>query len=135
MFTESHSTPEVSLPNPSSTTTYAIACIDVDAPFPSWNVLGPVLHWFQPNLGATVDGVMRNLDNTPAIADYLGAGPLPGSSPHRYLFILYEQGQYLNIKKWRESFSILDRIRFDLDEFEKDTKLGKIVGVTYFLSN
>lgn len=32
-------------------------------------------------------------------------------------------------------FYILDRIRFDLDKFEKDTKLGTIAGATYFLSN
>lgn len=98
MFTESHSIPEVSLPNSSNTTTYAVVCVDIDVPFPSWDMLGPALHWFQPGLEATVDGVTRNVDNTPAIADYLGASPLPGSSRRRYLVILYEQGHYLNIQ-------------------------------------
>lgn len=84
------------------------------------------MHWFQPGLGDTVDGVMRNVNNTPAIADYLGASPLPGSSPHRYFFILYEQCQYLNIQKWGESFSIVDRIRFGLDKLERTQSWGKL---------
>ena len=126
MSRESYSIPEVSLPSSSSTMTYAVACVDIDAPFSSWDVLGPALHWFQSGLGDTVDGVMRNVNNMPAIADYLGASPLTDSSLHRYFCILYERCQYLNIQKLGESFCILDRIRFGLDKFEKDTKFGKL---------
>lgn len=98
-------------------------------------MFGPALHWFQPGLKATVDGIMENVENAPAIAHYLGAGPPPGSSPHRYLFILYEQSEGFNVQKWEKSFSIPNRMRFDLDRFEVDTGLGKIVGATFFFSN
>ncbi|KKK15460.1 hypothetical protein P175DRAFT_0439331 [Aspergillus ochraceoroseus IBT 24754] len=127
--------PKICFPNSSSTVTYAVVCVDIDPPFPSWSVLGAALHWLRTGLTATVDGEMKHADNIPALANYMGAGPPPGSSPHRYLFILYEQGPGFDINKWGRSFSILNRMRFDLDKFETDTGLGKIVAATYFLSN
>ncbi|KAE8550992.1 hypothetical protein TMatcc_009067 [Talaromyces marneffei ATCC 18224] len=44
--------PELRLPQSlaSSSDTYLMIAIDIDAPFPSWRGLGPILHWVQPNL-------------------------------------------------------------------------------------
>lgn len=73
------------------------------------------------------------------MANYIGPAPPPGSSPHRYLFILYEQpdgfegGKYApadgrNLSNWY-------RMRYDLDYWAEVFGLGSVVACNYFVSN
>jgi phosphatidylethanolamine-binding protein len=115
---------------------YLVACLDLDAPFPSFAPLGPVLHWLQT--GFTINAGTTDLTSSdPEIAYYAGPGPPPISSPHRYVFTLYEQPAEFDGKTFIKSagYGIRDRMRYDFARFETEAKLGPAVAGTYFLSN
>ena len=116
--------------------------VDLDAPFPSFNVLSPILHWIQPGLQpqAADGGVTKLLaSDTPWMVDYAGPGPPPGSAVHRYLFLLYEQPAEFDPKKSAppegKSVGPWSRIRYDLGAFEKKIGLGLVLAANYFSSN
>jgi phosphatidylethanolamine-binding protein (PEBP) family uncharacterized protein len=88
------------------------------------------------------DGTAKKLtwpSETGPLADYRGPGPPPGASPHRYVFILYEQPADFDATKFvpagEKQMGMTARIRYDLDGFVKEAKLGEIVAVNYFNSN
>jgi len=115
---------------------YIIVSLDLDAPFPSFAPLSPVLHFLQA--GFTADATSGNLSSSdPVIAFWAAPGPPPISSPHRYIFFVYEQPADFDAKVFSKpkGFGISDRMRWDLSKFEKQAKLGPAVAATYFLSN
>jgi phosphatidylethanolamine-binding protein (PEBP) family uncharacterized protein len=121
-----------------ATGTYLVICLDLDAPFPSLAILSPILHWMQPGLKPDHStGALTYTD--PFIADYAGPGPPPISSPHRYIFLLYEQPADFDEKKYApasgQKMGAGKRIRYDLGAFEKDAKLGPVIAANYFNSN
>ena len=125
-----------------ATGTYIVISLDIDAPFPSLTVLGPILHWIQPGLKPepAVDGVSRlSTFDTPFVANYIGPAPPPGSSPHRYVFLLYEQPAGFDGKKYAppggKNLSNWNRMRYNLGAFEKEAKLGPVLAANYFSSN
>ncbi|ODM16091.1 hypothetical protein SI65_08525 [Aspergillus cristatus] len=69
----------------------------IDAPFPSLPILGPILHWIQPDIqvqqiASPSTSASSTLKMTaPFVANYIGPALPPGSAPHRYVFLLYEQ--------------------------------------------
>jgi phosphatidylethanolamine-binding protein len=136
---EAKSAPELSFDVASGT--YMVINLDLDAPFPSFNVLSPILHWLQPGLQPqTADGVTKLLSqDTPWMVNYAGPGPPPGSAVHRYIFLLYEQPAAFDPKEWAppEGTSVgrWNRIRYDLGAFEKKIGLGPVLAANYFCSN
>ncbi|KAL1847577.1 hypothetical protein Plec18170_008473 [Paecilomyces lecythidis] len=137
---EATSAPELSFNATSGT--YIVVNVDLDAPFKSVNFLSPVLHWVQSGLTpeALEDGtaVLKPHD-TPFIVNYAGPGPPPGSGPHRYVFLLYEQPEDFDVTKYAPAggkpVGIGPRIRYDLAAFEKKAKLGPVIAANYFTSN
>lgn len=140
---ETFATPRLSLK--SAKGSYIALCIDLDPPIVSWPFLGPILHWLQSDLVAQTaqeahDGLVQlsSLD-TPFIANYRGAGPPPISSPHRYVFLLYEQPSNFDIKIHApnpgKEVGLSSRLRYDLSAFEKKANLGPVVAANYFCSN
>lgn len=114
----------------------------MDAPFPSFNKLGPVLHWVQPGLKSvdSVEAAAPLETSEPFITNYIGPAPPPGSSPHRYVFFLYEQpdgfdGVRRFAPKDGKTVGVGGRMWASLDEWEKKLGLGEIVAVNYFKSN
>jgi phosphatidylethanolamine-binding protein (PEBP) family uncharacterized protein len=79
--------------------------------------------------------VLASLD--PAIAFWAGPGPPPISSPHRYIFLLYEQPDGFDAKLFTKvsGYGIRHRMRCNLSKFGKEAKLGPAVAATYFFSN
>jgi phosphatidylethanolamine-binding protein len=73
------------------------------------------------------------------IANYIGPGPPPGSSPHRYVFLLYKQPDEFEFEDYAppkgKTYGNMARMRYDLAAFEAKAKLGKPVAVNYFTSN
>ncbi|ORY71449.1 phosphatidylethanolamine-binding protein [Pseudomassariella vexata] len=124
--TEAQSPPKISFPAASATATYVVVALDLDAPFPSFGVLGP----------ANANGILTSSE--PFVANYVGPAPSPGSSPHRYTFFLYEQQADFDGKKHAppggKPLPNTRRMRFDLDAWEKTTGLGKPLAVNYFKS-
>ncbi|TGO46560.1 hypothetical protein BOTNAR_0579g00010 [Botryotinia narcissicola] len=111
--------------------------LDLDAPIPSLPLLGPILHWIQPNYTATPSGQL--ITSSPFIANYIGPAPPPGSAPHRYSFYLFEQPADFDAAKYAPAagkpLSNWYRMRFDLDAWQKMAGLGEPVAENYFLSN
>lgn len=80
------------------------------------------------------------LDTTgPFIANYIGPAPPPGSSPHRYIFFLYEEPAEFDVKKHApangKDLSVWSRMWYDLDAWAKEIGLGPVVAFNYFTSN
>ncbi|RAL15165.1 YbhB/YbcL family Raf kinase inhibitor-like protein [Aspergillus homomorphus CBS 101889] len=135
--------PKLSFRGLSPNTTYMVVGLDIDAPFPSFGVLGPILHWIQSDLQPTPsdsDSTTYDLKITaPFVANYIGPAPPPGSSPHRYIFFLYEQPVGFEGEKYAppggQKLGNMHRMRFDLDAWETKIGLGDIVATNYFASN
>lgn len=140
--------PSLSLagPNMSPLARYIAIGLDLDAPFPTLALLSPILHWVQadyqlvpslPNRMATNAGLLES--SSPFVADYVGPAPPPGSYPHRYMFLLYEQPENCNIQEQAppggKPLGNWMRMRFDLHKWEIKNGLGNPVAMNYFLSN
>ncbi|KAJ3473433.1 hypothetical protein NLG97_g10310 [Lecanicillium saksenae] len=78
-------------------------------------------------------------DEAGFIANYASPNPPPGSSPHRYGFYLYEQPEGFDAGRWKPAgggkMGNVARIRYSLDEWEKEAGLGPILAANYFTSN
>lgn len=138
LYLDAQSPPELSLSEASATTTYLMVALDIDAPFPSCAVLGPILHWIQP--GLTMEQGSPTLKaETPFVANYIGPAPPPGSSPHRYVFMLYEQPASFDGAKYAppngQNLPNTRRMRYNLDSWAKEIGLGPLVAANYFKSN
>jgi phosphatidylethanolamine-binding protein (PEBP) family uncharacterized protein len=125
---------------PSPSATYLVIGLDIDAPFPSFDVLGPILHWVQPGLKAEpADGGSVLKATEPFVANYIGPAPPPGSSPHRYVFFLYEQPAGFDGTKYApkdgKPLGNFSRMWASLDGLEKEYKLGPVLAANYFKSN
>lgn len=135
--TEAQKAPEISYAVPDPSATYLVVALDLDAPFPSFSVLGPILHWIQPGFKAGPDNVLISSD--PFIANYIGPAPPPGSAPHRYTFFLFEQPSDFDSIKYAPAggkpLSNWKRMRYDLGSFQRTAKLGDPIVANYFLSN
>ncbi|KIW69475.1 hypothetical protein PV04_05350 [Phialophora macrospora] len=117
---------------------FVVISLDLDAPFPSFAPLSPVQHWLQAGFAASEPSSQSSAltSSNPPIAHWAGPGPPPISSPHRYVFLLYEQPEDVEAKiPTKAEFGIKDRMRWRLDEFEKKAGLGTALAATYFLSN
>lgn len=119
-----------------------VVALDIDAPFPSFGVLGPILHWIQSDLRpvANDSGDTAVLQSTaPFVANYIGPAPPPGSAPHRYVFMLYEQPEGfsgdLHAPPNGQKLGNMSRMRYSLDAWEKKIGLGPVLACNYFTSN
>ncbi|KKK15677.1 hypothetical protein P175DRAFT_0507097 [Aspergillus ochraceoroseus IBT 24754] len=138
---DAQSAPELSFPAVSPNGIYMVVGLDIDAPFPSFDVLGPILHWIQPDLRPTrsQNGTFALKTTAPFVANYIGPAPPPPSSPHRYIFFLYEQPANFEGKKYAppngQNLSNWNRMRYDLDAWEKKIGLRAPIAANYFESN
>ena len=107
-------------------------------PDPPPNLLGnqPGL---KPKLNANGGTNLIAADDTPFISDYAGPGPPPGSAPHRYVFLLYDQPEALDPVKLaapgRKKIGMMPRIKYDLNAFVEAVGLGPVVACNHFVSN
>ncbi|KAF7871654.1 hypothetical protein EAF04_003761 [Stromatinia cepivora] len=129
--------PELSFAVPNPSATYMVVMLDLDAPFPSLQVLGPILHWIQPGYKVGANNVLTT--DAPFIANYIAPAPPPGSDPHRYSFYLFEQPEDFDGKKYAPAngkpLSNWFRMRYDLDNWQKTAKLAEPIAANFFLSN
>lgn len=116
--------------------------LDLDAPFPSFDKLGPILHWVQSGLKvvASTENAAPFEVSAPFIANYIAPAPPPRSSPHRYVFFLYEQPEgFEGVEKFApkdgKTLGNGARMWASLDEWEKKLGLGEVIAVNYFKSN
>ncbi|KAK5044367.1 hypothetical protein LTR84_011317 [Exophiala bonariae] len=137
-LSEAVSVPEISLTTDDPAGRYVTVCVDLDGPYPSFPFLSPILHWVQSDLQASRSTKALTTEK-PFIANYIGPGPPPGSSPHRYVFLLYNQPEEFDLKLYAppggKEYGNMARMRYDLAAFEEKAKLGKPIAVNYFTSN
>lgn len=123
---------------------FVVAALDLDAPFPSLPFMSPLLHALDVDhtLGEAADAEWAPLV-APAghepIAPWIPSTPPPGSGPHRYVFLVWEQPAGLTAAQVRselvlaENVGMWARLRFDEEGFEKKLGLGKILAANFFL--
>lgn len=135
-----------SLVKPHDGDKYVALCIDLDAPFPSFPILGPIAHWLQTDLvaakGSSEDGFMTLETEARSVIPYAGPGPPPPSAPHRYVFMLWEQpASVAGADEVAQALSVpaepglTARIRWDQPLFEQKMGLGEPLAVNYFVAN
>lgn len=112
--------------------------IDLDAPFVGFPFLAPILHFLQKDVTVENASTSPLSSKVPPVVSWVAPGPPPGSGPHRYVSLLYEQPEGFNAKGEiipEAGLSRTARMRFDFAAFEKKAGLGKPVAGGYFLSN
>ncbi|TVY88956.1 Protein D1 [Lachnellula willkommii] len=131
--------PELRLPKTSASTSRSFIgiCIDLDPPFRSFPLLGPILHWLQSDLEVGQDGtIVAGNSQASAIAEYIGPKPPPISGPHRYLFYLHEQPAGFDATQFRapdgQDLAVSKRMWWNPDTFAKKAELGPVVAASYF---
>ncbi|KAK3390058.1 phosphatidylethanolamine-binding protein [Podospora didyma] len=142
--------------SPISVPRFIVAALDLDPPYPSLPILGPLLHGLQADLTLATDQIdpdddfihlHQTTDSSEGIEDadvvgYMGPAPPGFSSPHRYMFLLWEQPEGMTRDKIRDALGVdaeadnvgvLARVRWDMESFEKKLGLGKAVAGNYFV--
>ena len=84
------------------------------------------------------------------VAPYMGPAPPGLSSPHRYVFMLWEQPDGVTVERIREEMGfeteageggggfgggagLMSRVRWDQERFERRLGLGRVVAGNYFV--
>jgi hypothetical protein len=127
-------------------TTYLAVAIDLDAPFPSAPILGPILHGIQTGLvpegDADADGFVTLKAEVDPIVHYIGPAPPPLSSPHRYIMLIWKQEGTVSVESikkglgWEKPISMTGRMWWDELKFEDVTGLKEVpIAGNYFTSN
>ncbi|KAI0491166.1 PEBP-like protein [Xylaria cf. heliscus] len=125
-------------------TKYIAVSIDLDAPFPSFPVLGPILHGLHIDLvpgPADSDGFAPLEGPKDWLAPYLPPGPPKPSSAHRYVFLVFEQPKALDAAKVRsllglaEEVKLTSRLWWNEEAFENKLGLGEVLAGNYWLTN
>lgn len=135
---------------------YLVAGLDLDPPFPSFPVMGPILHSMQADLTLAADELdpesadefiplqpATGEDGAGAsrpVAAYMGPAPPGLSSPHRYMFMMWEQPAGVTGERIRdevgfgeEGVGLMTRMRWDQEAFERKLGLGRVVAGNYFV--
>jgi phosphatidylethanolamine-binding protein (PEBP) family uncharacterized protein len=138
------SAPKLHLQSTDHDKTYLAVSLDPDAPFPSFPLLGPILHECQTGLagtdGATDGGWTRLAAAEGPAASWIAPNPPSISGPHRYVFLVWEQPQGVTLEKIRQmmgwgegNVGLGKRVRWDLDGFVRKAGLGEVVGGAWFV--
>ncbi|CAG7942879.1 unnamed protein product [Penicillium olsonii] len=134
---EAQDPPKLSFDGANRDTKYVIVSLDIDAPFPSLGILGPILHWIQSDVTVGHSSVLEF--DAPFVANWIGPAPPPGSAPHRYIFFLYEQPDSFDLKDHAppqgKNLSNCNRMRYDLDSWVEVAGLGPLVAFNYYVCN
>ncbi|KAI0205059.1 PEBP-like protein [Astrocystis sublimbata] len=125
-------------------TKYLAISVDLDAPFPSWPFLGPILHGLHIDLvpgPADGDGFAPLQGPSDWLASYLPPGPPKPSAAHRYVFLVFEQPKELDAAKVRsllglaEEVGLTGRLWWKQEECEQKLGLGPLVAANYWLTS
>ncbi|KAI8624347.1 PEBP-like protein [Xylariaceae sp. FL1651] len=116
-------------------TKYVVVGIDLDAPFPSFSFMSPILHGVQIDLvagDADGDGFAPLQGPAEWVVPYIGPGPPKPSAAHHYVFMVFEQPQGIDAAKVK--VGMMARMRFDEEGYEKKIGLGEVIAGNYFLT-
>ncbi|KAI0445491.1 PEBP-like protein [Xylaria telfairii] len=124
-------------------TKYLAVSIDLDAPFPSFSFLSPILHGLHIDLvpgPADSDGFAPLEGPSTWLVPYAPPGPPKPSSGHRYVFLVFEQPKELDAAKVRgllgfaEEVKLTGRLWWNEEAFEKKLGLSEVLAGNYWLT-
>jgi phosphatidylethanolamine-binding protein len=122
---------------------YFVISLDLDAPFPSMPILGPIMHGMEVDVvasGPATDGWVVLSSTGDYIFPYISPNPPPGSNPHRYMFLVYEQPAEHSAETVRKALGLsrtpgmTARLLWNLEDLEKKIGLQKIIVGNYWVS-
>lgn len=124
---------------------YIVLSLDIDAPYPSFNVFSPILHWCQSGLRPVSQGYNPDIyqfeTTEKYIVDHIPPAPAPGSWPHRYLFLLYEEPAGFDVRvhaprDGENGIGVWGQVRCDLEALEKKLGIeGAALAFNYYTCN
>ncbi|KAF2964932.1 hypothetical protein GQX73_g8651 [Xylaria multiplex] len=129
---------------PDPSTKYIAVSIDLDAPFPSWSFLGPILHGIHIDLvpgAADADGFHPLEGASEWLVPYLPPGPPKPSAAHRYVFLVFEQPQDLDAAKLKSVLKLAPEVKltgrlwWNQESAEKKLGLGEVLAGNHFLTS
>lgn len=122
---------------------YIAIMLDLDAPYPSLPIMGPIAHAIQANLQLSAKGQSTGwLKLEPMekpILPYLAPAPPPMSALHRYLIMLWEQPEGWVTEDVKSELKLaaqpgmMARVKWDEEGFEKKLSLGTVLAGTLFV--
>ncbi|GAA5808953.1 hypothetical protein MFLAVUS_002353 [Mucor flavus] len=126
---ETNEQPNIFFVAPEEDAYYTLIMTDPDAPSSQDKKFGPWRHWIVVNiLGSDLDTVRKpENQHTP----YIGPGPGKDTGTHRYVFLLYKQGNGKQEFKPMEHEQKEQRRLFKLRAFEAENQL-ELVTVNFF---
>ncbi|KAJ5451376.1 hypothetical protein N7491_000558 [Penicillium cf. griseofulvum] len=128
---EAQELPRLSFAGANPTSTYLVVSLDIDAPFPAFGILSPILHWIQSDMKVTSDATLES--NAPFIANYIGPAPLLSARPIDTSFSYFDLTAYA--PAGGKNLGNLSRMRYDFDAWAEEIKLGPPVAFNYFTCN
>ncbi|KAI0525545.1 PEBP-like protein [Xylaria bambusicola] len=120
---------------------YLAISVDLDAPFPSWSFLSPILHGLHFDLvpgTPDADGFVPLEGGSEWLVPWLPPGPPKPSSAHRYVFLVFEQPKELDAAKIRTSLKLAQEVKltarlwWNEEDAEKKLGLGEVLAGNYF---
>jgi hypothetical protein len=116
-------------------TKYIAIALDLDAPFPSWPSLSPILHGIQTDLVASAapdtDGCVKlEAGSVAPVVSYVSPAPPPLSAPHRYVVMIWKQPEGMDAEGVRKALGLPQevsrwaRVRWEAEAAEKKMGLG-----------
>jgi phosphatidylethanolamine-binding protein (PEBP) family uncharacterized protein len=123
---------------------YIIIAVDLDAPAPAISgLLSPILHGIFTDLSTQgepdANGFLKLVANASPVAPYGPPKPPGFSSPHRYVFLVWEQPEGLTRSDVKSRLGVADnmslwsRIKWEEDSCEAKLALGEALGGNYFI--
>lgn len=100
---------------------YTVCMCDPDAAAKEWQ------HWLVVNVPG------NNVCQGEVLSDYIGSGPLQGTGPHRYVFLVYLQPKKLDFEEQRLlNNSVEGRTNFSISNFAKKYNLGDPIAGNFY---
>lgn len=109
-------------------TYYTLSMVDPDAPDRKTHIYREINHWLVVNIP------LQYIDKGIVIASYTGSMPPAGSGNHRYVFLVYQQPNRLDVKEPIITNNSLMRRNFNIRQFSEKYNLGDPVAVNFFLA-
>ncbi|KAF8204790.1 phosphatidylethanolamine-binding protein [Pholiota molesta] len=115
-----------------SLSTFVLIIVDPDAPTPQMPNISEFLHFVGGDFMAdSTTGLLSN--SSPALMEFFSPTPPPGSDPHRYVVLVFDQPDGFDTTASMFVNATTPRTNFSASDFVMETNLGSPIAGTYFL--
>ncbi|XP_030558708.1 protein D3 [Drosophila novamexicana] len=107
-------------------TLHTLLMVDPDAPSRAEPKFREILHWAVVNIPGNQLGAGQTL------AEYVGSGPPKGTGLHRYIFLLYRQGERIDESLHIDRRTRAGRLNFSTRQFAAKHGLGQPIAGNFY---